>query len=347
VRVFLSGTQDDLQPERDAVEAAVAGRGFQAIRAETMPAQAWPSREAILKAVSYSDIYVGVYGRRYGWIVPDRGISATELEFEEAQQLGKPTLVYVKASDAPEPAQKAFLQRVQDFDAGYFRRPRFTSPAQLAEWIAEDLGTLVGDLVRDPGRLRRRQLHRAYAVEVHRRFEWRVHYVPLAARGARRPSPPVVADALDAPRTPGTFLPRGFRVRSPRRPRRESAPEEQSNDVRFDDVLKAIAEAGDAVLLGEPGAGKTTSLWQVMLDCAEQTLQDRAARLPILVPLGGFDERTEVLELVRRELSEASSAARTAVRAPCRLIAGWPDSSMRSWGGRARAPVRWPQRGAA
>ncbi|MDQ3855156.1 MAG: DUF4062 domain-containing protein, partial [Chloroflexota bacterium] len=65
LKVFISGTQKDLQPERQAVEAAVARSRLEPVRAEIMHGQSRPSREAILKAVADSDIYLGVYGRQY------------------------------------------------------------------------------------------------------------------------------------------------------------------------------------------------------------------------------------------------------------------------------------------
>jgi len=46
-----------------------------------------------------------------------------------------------------EPRQAAFLKRVEDFDTGFFRRPRFTSTQELGEWVQEDLAQLVKRLL--------------------------------------------------------------------------------------------------------------------------------------------------------------------------------------------------------
>jgi hypothetical protein len=131
LRVFISGTQDDLQEERDAAEAAVRRLGYTPTRAENAGSQSRPSREAILKLVSDCDIYLGVFGPRYGWKVADLNVSATELEYEEAQRLNKPTLIYVKRVDHCEPEQEALLKRIEHFDKGFFRRPKFDSPGPI------------------------------------------------------------------------------------------------------------------------------------------------------------------------------------------------------------------------
>ena len=48
------------------------------------------------------DVYLLILGGRYGWIIPDEDISVTEMEFNEAQRLEKPILVYKKELDEEE-----------------------------------------------------------------------------------------------------------------------------------------------------------------------------------------------------------------------------------------------------
>ena len=103
------------------------------------------SLDTIRRAVRECDIYLGVYGARHGWIIDDLDVSVTELEFDEAQALGKPTLVYVKAADH-EPRQKIFLQRVQEFYSGFFRPPPFTDIKRLAKDVVRPV-VLVAELV--------------------------------------------------------------------------------------------------------------------------------------------------------------------------------------------------------
>src|SRR5260370_9400441 len=90
VRVFVSSTWLDLQPERKAVETAVhrmretkfAGMEYFGSRNETTQA-------ASLDEVDRSDVYVGIFGGRYG-----SGI--TEDEYRRARERKLPCFIYFK-----------------------------------------------------------------------------------------------------------------------------------------------------------------------------------------------------------------------------------------------------------
>jgi hypothetical protein len=143
LKIFISSTMTDLQAERQAVEQAIANLRLEAVRAETLGSQPVPSRQACLEMARQCDIYLGIYGVRYGWVPPGDHVSVTEMEFQEARKQGKDILVYVKEVPEREEAQVEFLRRVEDFDEGYFRRPYFTTCEQLAEWVKVDIAGLV------------------------------------------------------------------------------------------------------------------------------------------------------------------------------------------------------------
>jgi formylglycine-generating enzyme required for sulfatase activity len=69
--------------------------------------------------------------------------------------------------------------------------------------------------------------------------------------------------------------------------RRGEGPEQRLERVPIADVADAVAEYAQFVLLGEPGAGKTTVLQKIALDAACDCLQDSAAPIPFFVRLGG------------------------------------------------------------
>jgi len=80
-------------------------------------------------------------------------------------------------------------------------------------------------------------------------------------------------------------------------------PKQESRD--YDDIVTAFGEARRAALLGEPGAGKTTTLWKLARDAAERALADPAAPLPLLVRLGQWTEPHEPIQrFIERELGE-------------------------------------------
>lgn len=157
LRVFISSTVKDLQPERDAVEKAIAGLHLEAVRSEKVGSQSISPGEACRIMAQECDVYLGILGRRYGYALPE-GRSVTEFEFETAQETGKPILLYRKQvpEDELEPEQKTFIERVGDFEKGYYLRT-FTEldvPDQLIQWVQQDVRGLrsgaFGDRVPEP-----------------------------------------------------------------------------------------------------------------------------------------------------------------------------------------------------
>jgi formylglycine-generating enzyme required for sulfatase activity len=69
--------------------------------------------------------------------------------------------------------------------------------------------------------------------------------------------------------------------------RRGEGPEQRLERVPIPDVAGAVREYAQFVLLGEPGAGKTTVLQKIALDAACECLRDSAAPIPFFVRLGG------------------------------------------------------------
>jgi len=111
---------------------------------------------------------------------------------------------------------------------------------------------------------------------------WRDHYTPLAGIAEVR------AAVQDGPRLdlPMPFIPAGFEKLT------EHGYGERAEVRRqpVDDLRAAVAEHRRIVLLGEPGSGKTTTLWRLAYDYAQAARDDGQAPLPVLVPLGGYTD---------------------------------------------------------
>ena len=154
IKIFISSTMRDLKEERTTVEDAVRDLRdlpFEALRAETIGAQSASPEEVCLMMAQQCDIYLLILGGRHGYRPEGSDISVTEMEFNEAQQLGKPTLVYKKELDEIEPDQEAFIQRVGDFREGFLWR-EFTKddvPEPLATWVKEDIASLISQLIKE------------------------------------------------------------------------------------------------------------------------------------------------------------------------------------------------------
>jgi hypothetical protein len=150
--IFISSTTENLQPERNAVEDAIAGLHLEAVRSEKVGSQSISPREACRIMAQECDIYLGILGGRYGFELPE-GRSVTEFEFDTARQTGKPILLYRKRvpEQELEPRQEAFIERIGNFETGYYIRD-FTAldvPNQLVEWVQHDIQALLSGAFRE------------------------------------------------------------------------------------------------------------------------------------------------------------------------------------------------------
>ena len=109
---------------------------------------------------------------------------------------------------------------------------------------------------------------------------WAERYTPLAGIAEVR------AAAQDGPRLdlPMLFMPAGFEKLEAH----GFGENRRVERVPVDDLREAVARYRRLVVLGEPGSGKTTTLWRLVYDCALAAKSDPHALLPLLVPLGGY-----------------------------------------------------------
>lgn len=141
VRVFISSTMKDQQPERDAVARAIESIDLEAVRAEMIGSQSASPLEASRMMAQNCDIYLGIYGGRHGTAVPGDGRSVTAIEYDEARQANKPILIYRRTDVEVEPKQDQFLKRSCDLIGGHLSR-KFKAddvPDNLIGWVQEDV----------------------------------------------------------------------------------------------------------------------------------------------------------------------------------------------------------------
>lgn len=74
---------------------------------------------------------------------------------------------------------------------------------------------------------------------------------------------------------------------------------------RFENAVDEILKLRRAVLLGEPGAGKTTTLWKLAAELVERARQDATAPLPLLIRLGRWTGAEQALpDFIAGQLGE-------------------------------------------
>ena len=104
-RIYISSTYSDLKEYRENVYQTLRRMQHDAVAMEDYVATGQhPPLDKCLADVAKSDLYVGIFAWRYGYI-PDEGNpqqkSITELEYRQAQQLGKPCFIFLLHEDAP------------------------------------------------------------------------------------------------------------------------------------------------------------------------------------------------------------------------------------------------------
>src|SRR5262245_48849956 len=139
VRVFVSSTLDELAPERAAVRDAISQLRLTPVLFEA-GARPYPPRELYQAYLAQSDIFLGLYWQRYGWVAPGSQISGLEDEYQLATD--KPKLIYFKTpAQAREPGLQALLDRIRSEQVASYQK--FATPEELRERVANDLALLL------------------------------------------------------------------------------------------------------------------------------------------------------------------------------------------------------------
>jgi hypothetical protein len=105
VSVFVSSTFTDMQEYRRKVQAALTQLETIVRGMEQFGSKPGSPVEECLRIVGSCTVYVGIFGMRYGSIPDGHESSMTHLEYDEAQRLGLPSLIYILDENQPIPAK--------------------------------------------------------------------------------------------------------------------------------------------------------------------------------------------------------------------------------------------------
>jgi formylglycine-generating enzyme required for sulfatase activity len=111
-RVFVSSTFLDNQDRRQIVEEAITTAGMVWHGMEVFTAEGRPAVDACLDYAAGADVLLGIIAWRYGWIPERSDISITEMEYDAARSAGKQRLMFVL-----DPSIKVDPERDFDQDA--------------------------------------------------------------------------------------------------------------------------------------------------------------------------------------------------------------------------------------
>src|SRR6516164_3190758 len=141
VRVFISSTLEELAEERAAARRAIARLHLVPVWYES-GARPHPPRRMYRAYLDQSQVFVGIYWQRYGWVAPGMEISGLEDEYRLAA--GKPMLLYLKRP-APdrEPELAAMIDAIRA--AGSVSYRTFATPRELERLLADDLAVLLSE----------------------------------------------------------------------------------------------------------------------------------------------------------------------------------------------------------
>jgi Domain of unknown function (DUF4062) len=141
LRVFVSSTMGELAAERRAVARAVSALRLTPVLFE-LGAQPYPPREVYRAYLAQSDVFVGLYWQRYGWVGPGMQVSGLEEEFDLSSRM--PRLLYIKAP-APdrEPRLTGLLDRIREEATASYHG--FGSAAELGRLVRDDLAVLLSE----------------------------------------------------------------------------------------------------------------------------------------------------------------------------------------------------------
>ena len=141
LRVFVSSTLGELAPERRASRTAIEQLRLAPVMFE-LGARPHPPRKLYRSYLEQSDVFVGIYWERYGWIAPGEEISGLEDEYRLADPR-MPKLIYLKASTSREPRLSELIKQIQRDDTASYLT--FETEDELRDHLVRDLATLLAE----------------------------------------------------------------------------------------------------------------------------------------------------------------------------------------------------------
>ncbi|MFJ8892943.1 ATP-binding protein [Leifsonia sp. NPDC102414] len=142
LRIFVSSTLQELADERRAARSAIERLHLAPVMFE-LGARPHPPRDLYRAYLEQSDVFLGLYWERYGWVAPEEEVSGLEDEYNLCPD-DLPRLLYVKTpAQNREPKLTDLLNRIRDDDRAAYKY--FESAKELSRLVEADLATLLAE----------------------------------------------------------------------------------------------------------------------------------------------------------------------------------------------------------
>lgn len=146
--VFVSSTFSDLESHRSAVRDGIRQLGLIDVSMENLGARDQRPKDECLRLLrDESELFVGIYAHRYGYLPDGDEVSITESEYEAATLANLPRFIYIVDDDYP--WLPGYIEdgdgktRLMSFKNRLLQRhicKKFTSEDQLTVSVVADLG---------------------------------------------------------------------------------------------------------------------------------------------------------------------------------------------------------------
>jgi hypothetical protein len=156
--IFVSSTFADLQRHRQLVREAIGRLEYGSQAMEFFGALPDTPKEECLRIVRSANAYVGIFAMRYGFVDPASEKSLTHLEYEEAQAIRLPSLIYLIDEDTHPVLPKhvdtgSSAEKLRDLK-GVLKKAHvinfFSSPEDLVAKVTQDVVRLIGAMAKQP-----------------------------------------------------------------------------------------------------------------------------------------------------------------------------------------------------
>jgi hypothetical protein len=153
VPVFVSSTFTDMQVYRRKVQDALTQLEAVVRGMEQFGSKPGSPVQECLTVVRSCQLYIGIFGMRYGSVPDGHDKSMTHIEYDEAQILGLPSLIYILNEDQLIPAKNVETgpgaEKLQGLKEQLKKRhtvSSFTTPEDLQARIMHDVPSQLGQM---------------------------------------------------------------------------------------------------------------------------------------------------------------------------------------------------------